>query len=322
MHRLQVPAPDVLPFAIGSFDTIGPLSRASFPHRHVFHEVVYVTGGRGAHVVDTVAWPLSPPNLCLVSPGQVHHWRGASGPDGWVVLFTEDFLPDRPEDRRTLRALREWPWRCPAPDDAVRFSALLREMEREYRRREEGFVPVLRSYLRVLLVRAGRLPHGAPTPVRERTGRRAADGTGGDGTASGAAGRAGELARAFGELAERSGAGGLSVRACAARLGVSVGHLDEVVKRATGHTPGQVLRRARVLEAKRLLVGTDLTVGRIARETGFSDPAYFCRFFRRETGVTPGSFRDRARAAERDGRSVPNHHDPRTESIAPPPKAP
>lgn len=308
LHRLQVPAPDVLPFAIGSFDTIGPLSRAPFPHRHVFHEVVYLCGGRGTHVVDTVTWPLDPPDLCLVFPGQVHHWHRASGLDGWVVLFTDDFLSACPEIRRALRALRERPWRRPPPGEAVRLSALLREMEREYRLRGEGFVPVLRSYLHVLLVRAGRLPCGAPVPAGGRADLRA-DRTAG-GIADGPAGRAGELSRSFAELLERPGAGGLSVRECAARLGVSVGHLDEVVKRATGRTPGQLLRRARVLEAKRLLAGTELTVGQVARQAGFADPAYFCRFFRRETGLTPGSFRDRTRAAERGGRSVPNHHDP------------
>ncbi|MFH0245434.1 hypothetical protein ACGRHY_24105 [Streptomyces sp. HK10] len=70
-HRLEVPAPNALLFAVGSFDTIGPPSRAGFPRRHVFHEIVYVTGGRCTHVVDAVPWRPSPPNLCAVAPGQV-----------------------------------------------------------------------------------------------------------------------------------------------------------------------------------------------------------------------------------------------------------
>ncbi|CAL9358754.1 HTH-type transcriptional activator RhaS [Streptomyces sp. enrichment culture] len=303
LHRLEVPAPNELPFAIGSFDTIGPLSRAAFPHRHVFHEIVYVTSGRGTHVVDAVPWRLSPPNLCAVAPGQVHHWRGVSGLNGWVVLFTDDFLLEHPEDRETLRALRERPWLRPPRDEAVRLSALLREMDREYRGRGGGFASVLQSYLHVLLVRASRLSGG--------------------GTPAPAAGRTGGTARDFGRLLEESEAGRLSVRECAARLGVSVGHLNETVKRATGRTPGQLLRRARVLEAKRLLTGTGMTVGQVARHTGFADPAYFCRFFRRETGVSPGAFRRGAgegggagadggvggdRGADR-GRTGSNHHE-------------
>ncbi|WP_240957876.1 AraC family transcriptional regulator [Streptomyces barkulensis] len=301
LHRLEVPAPNALPFAIGSFDTIGPLSRAGFPHRHVFHEVVYVTSGSGTHVVDAVPWPLSPPNLCAVVPGQVHHWRGVSGLNGWVVLFTDDFLLEHPEDRETLRGLRERPWLRPPRDEAVRLSALLREMDREYRARGEGFASVLQSYLHVLLVRASRLSGGGPPAA----------------AAGPEGGRVSKAARDFGRLLEEPEAGRLSVRECAARLGVSAGHLNETVRRATGRTPGQLLRRARVLEAKRLLTGTGMTVSQVARQAGFCDPAYFCRFFRRETGVTPGAFRSGARegggagadgGTERGGTGT-NHHD-------------
>jgi AraC-like DNA-binding protein len=105
------------------------------------------------------------------------------------------------------------------------------------------------------------------------------------------------------------------VRAAAAELGVTPGYLNEVVKAGTGRTPAQLLRQAQVLEAKRLLAATGLTVARIAHEVGFADPAYFCRFFRRETGLTPGTFR-------RSARTRAMHHGHRAASIDPPPPAP
>ncbi|MFD0385057.1 helix-turn-helix domain-containing protein [Streptomyces stramineus] len=105
----------------------------------------------------------------------------------------------------------------------------------------------------------------------------------------------------------RPGSGG-AVGAYAARLGISVGYLNEVVKQTTGRTPGELVRAARTLEAKRLLAGSGLGVGQVARRVGFTDPAYFCRFFRRETGISPGDFRRTAGG---------NHHVPRTESIDP-----
>ncbi|NGO73896.1 helix-turn-helix transcriptional regulator, partial [Streptomyces boncukensis] len=118
------------------------------------------------------------------------------------------------------------------------------------------------------------------------------------------------VAEEFRRLLARPGAAAeLSVRTCALELGVSVGHLSAAVRAATGLTPGQLIRHAQVLEAKRLLAGTGLTVGRVAREVGFADPAYFCRFFRRETGASPGEFRRGASG---------NHHGPRDLSIDPP----
>ncbi|MEQ0560391.1 AraC family transcriptional regulator [Amycolatopsis sp. NEAU-NG30] len=278
MHRLEVPAgpPEgVLPFAVGTFDTIGPLSRADFPHRHTFHEIVHVTGGTGTHVVDLARWPLRPPNLGIIAPGQVHQWAGVRGLTGHVVLFTDDFLLDHPADGALLRRLSERPWlELDARADAV-VTRLIADLEDEFRRAEDGAESVLRALVHVLVVRAGRLL-GTPPPAP-----------------------AGAVAAGFARLASRPEPGLWSVRAYADRLGVTPGHLTEAVKTATGRTAAQLVREARIREAQRFLLRTDLTVRQVARRTGFADPAYFCRFFRRETGVSPGEFR----------RGGENHHD-------------
>ncbi|MFC5286984.1 AraC family transcriptional regulator [Actinokineospora guangxiensis] len=261
MHRLETPT--TLPFAIGTFDTIGPLSRADFPHRHTFHEIVYLTGGQGAHVVDLTRAELRPPHLCVIEAGQVHHWD-ASGLAGHVLLFTDDFL-DHPGDAALLRALSAHPG-LPLDEQAHAATAgLVAELHREYVTRAEDTDSVLRALLHVLLVRAARI--GAPRGPS----------------------RPGAVAEEFARL--RSRAPLWSVAAYAGRIGVTPGHLTQAVKSATGRPASQLVREARVREAKRLLAGTRLTVRQVAARVGFADPAYFCRFFRRETGVSPGAFR-------------------------------
>ncbi|PSJ28852.1 AraC family transcriptional regulator [Streptosporangium nondiastaticum] len=308
LHRLHVAPPQVPPFAMGSFDAFGPDARAGYPHRHTFYEVVYVTGGAGAHVIDLVRRPLDPhlPHLCVVLPGQVHYWERASGLRGVLLLFGEDFLLARPGDRELLHALGERQWlQLPAApsgggDDAAGIGSLVRAMGAEFAAKADGYASVLEAYLHILLVRALRLP-GARRPDP-------------------APGRAAEVAREFGLLLAATTGAERSVGAYAARLGVSVGYLNEAVKQTTGRTPGELLRAARTLEAKRLLTGSDLGVGQVARRVGFADPAYFCRFFRRETGVSPGDFRRRAataRAATARPDGNGNHHVHRTESIDP-----
>ncbi|WP_425543863.1 AraC family transcriptional regulator [Streptomyces crystallinus] len=286
LHRLEVPMPNSLPFAMGTFDTIGAMSRADFPHRHTFYEIVHVTGGTGAHVLDMARFTLRPPHLCVMAPGQVHQWECPDGPEGWVILFTEDFLLDHPDDRALLRGLGPRPWlELDAEADAWT-SSLVAEMYEEYRTGAEGFHGVIRALLHILVVRAARLPARPVTPAVARTG--------------GVAGQFTALVARADELPP-------SVRACAERIGVSVGYLNEAVKEATGRTPGELIRQARTHEAKRLLLHTELTVRQVAARVGFADPAYFCRFFRRETGASPGDFR-------RGGGDF--HHDHRIASIA------
>ncbi|CAM3316793.1 helix-turn-helix domain-containing protein [Stackebrandtia soli] len=259
VHRLAVPDAARAPVAVGSFDSIGPLSRAEFPHRHTFYEIVLVTGGSGHHVIDFTAHRIDPPQLGIIAPGHVHHWRPTSRLDGMVLLFDEALLSTG--DGGGPRFVRL------PPATADHLGHVLSHMEDEYRSRPDGFLAVIRSYLRVLLTVARR---GESPP-----------------------GPNGRVADAFALLVARNRDEWPSIDWYARHLGVSTAHLHERVKHATGLTPGQLIRRARAAEARRLLGGTDLTVRQIAARLGFADPAYFCRFFRRESGTTPGDYRDR-----------------------------
>ncbi|MBE1500949.1 AraC-like DNA-binding protein [Amycolatopsis lexingtonensis] len=269
MHRLEVPAPHSPPIAVGTFDALGPLSRAEFPHRHTFHELVHVTGGTGAHVVELARWPLRPPHLGVIAPGQVHQWADVRGLDGHVVVFTDDFLLDYPADRELLRRLSARPWLELDARANAGVTRLIADLEDEYRRGGDDSESVLRALLHVLVVRAGRLPGTPEAPPAP----------------------AGAVAAEFARLSARTELGLWSVTAHAERIGVTPGHLTEAVKAATGRTAAQLLREARTREAQRFLLRTDLTVRQVASRVGFADPAYFCRFFRRETGLSPGDFR-------------------------------
>ncbi|MFE9406470.1 helix-turn-helix domain-containing protein [Streptomyces sp. NPDC006530] len=286
LHRLDVPLPHLLPFAIGTFDTIGALSRANFPHRHTFYEIVYVTGGHGAHVLDSTQRPLNPPQLCVITPGQIHHWADAERLTGHVVLFNEDFLLSRRQDVTALRSLSAGPGHAPG-EQSVPVEALLAEMESEYRALRPGYRTLLRASLQILIVRALRTCSSTEETITHS--------------------RAGEVTTDFTRLLRLPGGTCRSVDSYAQQLGMSAGHLHALVRQSTGLTPGALIRLQRTLEAKRLLAATEMTIRQIAGAVGFRDPAYFCRFFRRETGMSPGEFR--ADAGE-------NHHDPRIQSIA------
>jgi AraC family transcriptional regulator, transcriptional activator of pobA len=108
-------------------------------------------------------------------------------------------------------------------------------------------------------------------------------------------GRGSIIVRAFNDLL-RDGNLKPSVSAYSDALGVTPGHLAETLKKMTGLTPGQHIRTRQVAEAKRLLAHTERTVSEIAYDLRFNDAAYFGRFFKRETGVTPGQFRQTMRS--------------------------
>ena len=82
-----------------------------------------------------------------------------------------------------------------------------------------------------------------------------------------------------------------SVKAVADQLCVSPNHLSVVVKQQSGQTVMRLLNAHTVLHAKILLRHSTLPLADIADRLGFENPPAFSRFFKRETGATPGSVR-------------------------------
>lgn len=74
-------------------------------------------------------------------------------------------------------------------------------------------------------------------------------------------------------------------------VGLSRKMLEIRMKRAVGQTPHAAITRARVEQAKKLLVGSDQTIEQIARATGFRRATRLIEAFKRHAGVTPGQYR-------------------------------
>lgn len=58
-------------------------------------------------------------------------------------------------------------------------------------------------------------------------------------------------------------------------------------KQVTGLTVMRYILKMRIGTAKNMLENTDLSIGRISEQCGFSSQSYFCRVFKEEWGITP-----------------------------------
>lgn len=74
-------------------------------------------------------------------------------------------------------------------------------------------------------------------------------------------------------------------------LGYSARTITRACQKATGQTAKQILTDRLVLEAKRLLVHTDIPAATISAQLGFSEPTNFTKFFTRNADQTPSAFR-------------------------------
>ena len=94
----------------------------------------------------------------------------------------------------------------------------------------------------------------------------------------------------------------LETRELAQEVGASASRLAQLMQEYAGSTIKSALLRRRLTEAKRLLATTSTPITHVLHEAGFNDVSYFNRAFKRDTGLTPREFRNRALAEEGQSR--------------------
>jgi AraC-like DNA-binding protein len=85
----------------------------------------------------------------------------------------------------------------------------------------------------------------------------------------------------------------LTLGAVGKKFGLKEKPLDALVRKHCGVPFTDYVASLRVSEAKRLLLATDMSMGEIARKTGFKDQSYFTKVFKSNIGSTPTEFRSK-----------------------------
>lgn len=101
------------------------------------------------------------------------------------------------------------------------------------------------------------------------------------------------VTKAFKALLERNFVVAKRPSEYAQQLNISTAYLNECIKNTTGHSVSYHIQQRVVLEAKRLLYHSDLSVKEIATELGYDDYPYFSRLFTKVTGMTALMFRNK-----------------------------
>lgn len=78
-------------------------------------------------------------------------------------------------------------------------------------------------------------------------------------------------------------------------MGMSRSVLYLKIKQQLGMTPIDFVRHVRIMRACELLKNTDESLSSVAFAVGFSDPKYFSKVFKRETGIVPTEYRERTK---------------------------
>lgn len=242
------------------------------PHRHAdLVQLLYVHSGEAELEVEGVVTRVREATLQVSPPLCVHGFRFNAQIDGYVLSLAQPFAEELA--RLLNSAVLEQPQCYAVGEDERYLSTLFESIDREYARHEPGRELMLRSLVSALLVWLSR---------RHRQASHAA---------SAALDRGREHLQAFRRLVETHFREHLPIEHYAQQLSISAAHLNALCRRLAGVSALQLINQRLLLEAKRNLVYTGMTVQEVSDQLGFSEPAYFSRFFKRGTGQSPKAFR-------------------------------
>jgi AraC family transcriptional activator of pobA len=247
------------------------------------HQLLWIGSGRADAMLDENRAACVAPTAVAIPPGVAHAFRFAPGSDGYVLTvdaarLIEGDVADAAEALRQLFAEpRTFALDAGAPDVArlqTLFEALHAERQAPDDAPDDTPVPVWLA--RAIVWRLARLAQ-RDRPPRRRDARA----------------RSSAYTR-WVVLLESHFREHWPVSRYAEALGLSPERLNRVVRAETGDNAKRLIQARLLREATRHLVHVAAPVSRLAFELGFDDPAYFCRFFKRATGVTPSDYRARA----------------------------
>ena len=242
------------------------------PHRHGdLVQLLYLQGGSAELEVEGVVSHVQQPALQVVPALSVHGFRFSRDVQGHVLSLALPLVEqlgavlDSPPLARAA---------CyPAGEQQRYLDALFDSIAEEYSTQQPGRELMLQSLISALLVWVGRrsqaLAH-AETQGQDR-GR--------------------EHLQRFTRLLESHFREHRPIEQYASELGISAAHLNALCRRLAGQSALQLINQRLLLEAKRSLVYTAMTINQVSDSLGFSEPAYFSRFFKRGCGLSPKAFR-------------------------------
>ncbi|MBA8908132.1 helix-turn-helix domain-containing protein [Aminobacter ciceronei] len=242
-------------------------------HRHPhMGQITLWTQGSGHYRIEDTSWDFSAPAVSFVPSSIVHGFDVEPDADATVVSIADDMLKDL---ARQLQLSLDTPVFVAGQgesDSWRRLATVVETLASEYRDDAPLAGKLMPELAASALCYIARLNHSQPQAVGSP---------------------AVVLATALRGAVEAHYREAWLVDDYVAALATTPHLLDKAARQVLGMSVKDVVLERRLLEAKRLLMFTIRPVEDIAFETGFGDPAYFSRFFRRRCGEAPSTWRRR-----------------------------
>jgi len=242
------------------------------PHRLNFFAILIITDGEVNHKVDFKTYCLKKDDAILISKGQIHAFEKDNNYHGYLVLFTEEFL-HKYIAQSTISEIKHLynyfllQKKHNIPEINQNF---ISSIQNEFNENPKLLANISASILSIYLLKItnNNIDNNRTIDTKKLI-----------------------LFEHFKKLVEENYTISRDAKTYAEKLKISYKHLNDISKVSINDTPKSFIDNFVILEAKRLLVSTNLSAKEIGFSLGFDEPTNFQKFFKKHTKIKPIEFR-------------------------------
>lgn len=251
----------------------------SKPHRHTYYQILFVTKGTGIHKVDFKEFRINAPVIYFLAPGQVHDLVfERQKTEGCMINFDGEFFNSFLTKSNSLDSLPFFGFSksftsFDIDEDRMNdFKNIFKKINSLYEAKEKMYEEFIRIYILELFYLVLSTSHETAESINITNQK--------------------NIILRFEKLVEENYTTEHYPKFYADKLAITANYLNFVCKNFSGKKAGEIIRDRVILEAKRLLVNSELSISQIAFQLGFEDNSYFTKFFKTFSGSSPSEFRN------------------------------
>ena len=254
------------------------------PHRHNdLLQLLLLESGEGLATLDGRELSMQPPCVLLISPMCIHSFEFSDKADGFVLSLAAPLLQQLKNNLGEQQSILNEAHYYSVNTDQLLFKTLFDAINREYSNYNSGREILLESMINALMILLSRQASNT-TMADSSTNNPAIQN-------HSITDKGSQHFSTFTQLLEQHFRSHCSVENYASLLGITPAHLNTICQRFASRSALQLAHERLLLEAKRNLIYTAMTISQVSDSLGFSEPAYFTRFFKRLTTRSPKKFR-------------------------------
>lgn len=250
-----------------------------------YFSFILTIDGSGVYYLDDNKFPFDSGTIYFTNPGHLKSYELYESKDAYIITLNENFLRENVHPEIFI----EFPFLLaeivppikPTQDEFEEFTFFYKQIVSEFSKKSKYKNKILGNLFLVLLLKIKEKFWSDYNPIEEGN-------------------RNSHIVKSFKQLLEsefkkilenEENDSKLQVPYFAEKLSLHPNYLNSVIKSKTGRTVNDWISKRTLSVAKSLLISTTYSSKEIAYKLGFSEPTHFSRFFKKQTQLSPNTYR-------------------------------